>query len=174
MTSPIGPNTGNGYNVSAYSTPQYSGGNSQYGQYNNQPMFGSAQSGYYGDSYSYSNGDPYGLYAGGNPNDLGSLTDLGPLSYQVYSGYDTPPYVQPGAQQYPPGSSMGDPYAQGQQGQYPPNLQAQGQPPPPSYIDDSPAGFAANVIDPMLGTATQTYRETSAMIDEYEKTNQKK
>lgn len=172
MTQPIGPNTGNGYYASSYNAPYNAGGKPsgiQSSQYGEQPLIGPMQQGgNYGPS---SYGTPYSMNYGGNPNDLGNLLNLDPLSYQVYSGYETQPYIMPGQQ---PGPGPQNPYMMQDPNQVPPNGMPQGQPPiPPTYIDDSPAGFAANVIDPMLGTATQTYRETTAMIDEYEQSKKK-
>lgn len=164
----IGPYQGSGISPSSYNT-QYSVNGSpsgiqsnQYDPYGNQPLIGPMQGGNGG----YYGGNSYGY--GPNPPDLNSALNLDPLSYQVYSGYDTQPYIMPNTQ---PG--MMDPSMQGG-GQYPPQgISPNGQPIPPSYIGDSPAGFAANVIDPMMGEATATYQQTAAMIDDYDKNHKK-
>lgn len=173
----IGPYQGSGVSPSSYNNQQYgANGNSsgiqsnQYDPYANQPLIGPMQGG--GGGYGPS---PYGgAYGGGygygtNSPDLHNALNLDPLSYQVYSGYETQPYIVPNTQ---PGMQGG--------GQYPPNpngMPPQGMAPqqalPPSFIDDSPAGFAANVIDPMMGEASATYQQTAAMIDDYEKNKKK-
>ncbi|MCE3234783.1 MAG: hypothetical protein K0Q50_963 [Vampirovibrio sp.] len=160
MTQPIGPNTNNGYYSSSYNAGGGKPSGIQANQYGEQPLIGPMQGGYNASPY----GNPYG-----SPNDLGSLLNLDPLSYQVYSGYETQPYVMPNMPQPGPGAQyQQNPQYQGTGTGMPPGP-GQQPPIPPTYIDDSPLGFSANVIDPMLGSASQTYRETTAMIDEYEK-----
>jgi hypothetical protein len=99
--------------------------------------------------YPYAGSSYYG-YTGNTTNpELNQVLNLDPLSYNLYSGFD--------------GGSDGGGYmpfnADGT-----PN----GPPPPPSYIGDSPAGFAANVIDPSMAMATATYAQTKNMLDDYD------
>jgi hypothetical protein len=166
MTQPVGPYSDNGY-PSSYNSKYGANGNSsgiQSNQYTNQPpLVGPMQGAGYGSPYA---GNKYG----NAPYDLQSALNLDPLSYQVYSGYNTQPYIYPNTQG---GPAMQQPDPNGQYMPQGNGAAGAGQPPPPSYVDDSPAGFAANVIDPMLGNASLTYNQTIAMIDEYEKNKKK-
>jgi hypothetical protein len=131
--------TSNDYGSDPYADP-YSGG----------VPSGGTQYYPYATGGNYYNGGDYFSYMGATNNpDLNLALNLDPLEYNVYSGFDG----QTPDGGYAPFNGNGSP---------------NGPPPPPSYIGDSPAGFAANVIDPSMAMATATNAQTKNMLDDYD------